>query len=93
MLSQKEFTIELLKGSGLNCSKTVSIALPQNCKLELDQGDLLTDPIYYRALVGKLNFLTHTRPNLSFTTQTLSQFMQKTMTSHLQALHHTLRYI
>jgi len=44
-------------------------------------------------MVGKINFLTHTRPDLSFTAQTLSQFMQHPSTSHLQALHHTLKYL
>ena len=44
-------------------------------------------------MVGKLNFLTHTRPDLSFTAQTLSQFMQNLKTSSLQALHNIIRYI
>ena len=44
-------------------------------------------------MVGKLNFLTHTRPDLSFTVQTLSQFLQLPRTSHLQALSHTLAYV
>jgi len=53
----------------------------------------LLDPTYYRSMVGKLNFLTHTTPDLSFTAQTLSQFMQHPPTSHLQALQHTLKYL
>ena len=59
----------------------------------LDEGPLLDDPIAYRALVGKLNFLTNTRPDLSFSVQTLSQFLQALRVSHLQALLHTLAYI
>jgi len=66
--------------------------LPPNCKLEPDQGDILANPTH-RALVGRLNFLTHTWLDLSFIAQTLSQFIQKLRSSHLQALHHTLRYI
>jgi len=74
-------------------SKPVLTPFPFNCKLTPDDGELLSDPSYYRAMVGKLNFLTHTQPDLSFATKVLSQFMQQPCASHLQALHHTLRYI
>ena len=89
VLSQKKFTTELLKDSGLSITKVTSTPLPLTCKLEPDKGDLLSDPTQYRTLVGKLNFLTHTRPDLSFAAQTLRQFMQQPRTSHLQALCHT----
>jgi len=93
VLSQRKFTMDLLKDSGLDTSKVASTPLPVPCKLVADKGELLVDPTRYRTLVGKLNFLTHSRPDLSFTAQTLSQFMQKPTTIHLQALYHTLRYI
>jgi len=93
VLSQKKFTLEFLKDGNLPSSRPVLTPLPSNYKLTPDEGDLLTDPTYYRAMVGKLNFLTHTRPDLSFAVQVLSQFMQQPHTSHLTALQHTLRYI
>ena len=47
----------------------------------------------YKQLVGKLNFLTSTKPDLSFTVQTLSQFMQAPSIDHCNALLHTLNYV
>lgn len=44
-------------------------------------------------MVGKLNFLTHTRPDLSYTVQCLSQFLQSPKVSHYQVLLHTLHYV
>ena len=92
-LSQKKFTHELLAQTGFATSTPAVTPLPLSCKLMPDDGSLLPDPTLYRAIIGKLNFLTHTRPDLSYTVQTLSQFMQAPRDSHLHALHHVLRYV
>lgn len=92
-LTQTKFTKELLENSGFNLQKTTSTPLPINCKLMADLGDLLPDPSPYRVLIGKLNFLSHTRSDLAYAVQTLSQFMQSPHVPHLQALEHVLKYI
>jgi len=93
ILSQQKFTRELLRDYGLALKKSTATPLPLNCKLLPDEGNLLPNPTVYRALVGKLNFLTNTRPDLSFSAQYLSQFLQNPRTSHLQALAHILSYV
>ena len=64
-----------------------------NLKLSAHEGKLLDNPTPYRSIVGKLNFLTHTRPDLSYAVQALSQFMQQLRDSHWTALRHTLNYV
>ncbi|XP_019106129.1 uncharacterized mitochondrial protein AtMg00810-like [Beta vulgaris subsp. vulgaris] len=93
ILSQRKFTKELLAECELDTSKPAKTPLPLNLQLLADSGDFYADPSHYRCLVGKLNFLTHTRPDISYGVQTLSQFLQAPRTPHLKALHHLLRYV
>lgn len=75
ILIQNKFTGELLSECGLSSFKHVVTPLLVNLKLQASDGTLLPDSSLYRSLVGKLNFPTNTRPYLSYTVQTLSQFM------------------
>ncbi|GJR61296.1 uncharacterized mitochondrial protein-like protein [Tanacetum coccineum] len=62
-------------------------------KLNDTDGVPLTDPTINRTIVGKLIYLTLTRPDLSFATQALSQFSHNPRTPHLTALQRVFRYI
>jgi len=58
-LSQRKFTQDLLLDTGFDIAKSIATPLPLYCTLTLDEGDLLQDPSYYRTIIGKLNFFTH----------------------------------
>ncbi|XP_021742804.1 uncharacterized protein LOC110708891 [Chenopodium quinoa] len=93
ILTQRKFTKELLQECDFDVSKTAKTPLPASVKLFADYGDFFPDLVQYRCLVGKLNFLTHTRPDISYAVQTLSQFLQQPRMPHLHALQHVMRYI
>ncbi|XP_056688834.1 uncharacterized mitochondrial protein AtMg00810-like [Spinacia oleracea] len=93
VLTQKKFTKSLLADCGFDLTKFAVTPLPINTKLLAEEGSLYDKPELYRTLVGKLNFLTHTRPDLSFAVQLLSQFMHQPRDSHVAALTHVLRYV
>ena len=92
-LTQKKFSKELLIEAGIGCDQHAVTPLPLNLKLKADEGQVYSDPSHYRSLVGKLNFLTHTRPDLAFTVQHLSQFLQEPREPHFNALVHVLKYV
>ena len=93
LLTQRKFAKELILSSGLDVSKSVATPLLVHLKLSLLEGDLLFNPELYRFLVGKLKYLTNTRPDLSYIVQSLNQFMHAPRTSHWSSLHHTLKYV
>nr|XP_043639363.1 uncharacterized mitochondrial protein AtMg00810-like [Erigeron canadensis] len=93
IMNQRKFTQELLAETSFSDVKPVVTPFPQNMKFSDPCSPYVKDQSTYRSLIGKLNFLTHTRPNLSFTVQTLSQFMQNPQQIHLDGVHHLLRYL
>ena len=62
--------------------KPVDTPMDSNVKLVPSQGESLGDPRRYRRLVGKLNYLTITRPDISFPVSIVSQFLQSPYDSH-----------
>lgn len=67
--------------------------LDLSVKLLSTEGQSINDPSLYRKLVGKLNFLMNTRPNISFVVQHLSQLMTDPYFPHWNAALHVLRYL
>jgi hypothetical protein len=56
-------------------------------------GALLEDITEYRRLVGRLIYLTISRPDIAYAVNKLSQYVSKPRVPHLQAAHHLLRYL
>ncbi|XP_019256443.1 PREDICTED: uncharacterized protein LOC109234851 [Nicotiana attenuata] len=93
LISQRKFAIDLLKEYDCLGCTTVSSPLDCTIKLKATEGSLLTDPTYYRKLVGKLNFLINTRLDITYSMKHLSQFMQSPREPHLKATILVLRYL
>ncbi|XP_041012429.1 uncharacterized mitochondrial protein AtMg00810-like [Juglans microcarpa x Juglans regia] len=92
-LCQRKYTLDILADSGQLASKPLKIPMDQNHKLSKSTGTPLADLTPYRQLIGRLLYLTITRPDISYSTQVLSQFMDHPSTSHLAAAHKVLRYL
>ncbi|GJR59113.1 uncharacterized mitochondrial protein-like protein [Tanacetum coccineum] len=66
-MSQRKYTLDLLRLANVLDSKHYATPLELNTKLNLTDGYPLPDPKLYWTLVGKLIYLTITRPDISFT--------------------------
>ncbi|WVY93987.1 hypothetical protein V8G54_033075 [Vigna mungo] len=93
ILNQRKYCLDILADFGLTgCKPTHSPSNP-NDKLKDDDGDILPDPTSYRRLIGKLQYLTNIRPDISFVVQQVSQFMSKPRSSHLNVVFRILKYL
>jgi hypothetical protein len=91
-LSQQKYARDIfLKASMSSCNPT-STPFAQKVKLH-NKDDSLVDATHYRSLVGALQYLTLTLPNLTHAVNLVCQFMHQPGLSHLQAIKRILRYL
>ena len=93
VLSQRKYALDILEETDMLDCKPVDTPMDPNVKLVPGQGESFGDPGRYRRLVGKLNYLTITRPDISFPVSVVSQFLQSPCDSHWDAVIRILRYI
>ncbi|GJW55300.1 ribonuclease H-like domain-containing protein [Tanacetum coccineum] len=92
LLSQKRYAMELLERAHmLNCNPTQTPVYTES-KLG-PEGTPIPDPTLYRSLAGNLQYLTFTRPNLSYVVQQICLYMHDPRDPHLAALKKILCYV
>ncbi|GJT55447.1 ribonuclease H-like domain-containing protein [Tanacetum coccineum] len=91
-LSQSKYAIEILERANMLKCNPCKTPVDTEKKLGPD-GLLVTDPTLYRSLAGALQYLTFTRPDLSYVVQQLCLYMHDPREPHLAALKRVLRYI
>lgn len=60
---------------------------------DIDNSDMLCDPSVYRSLVGKLQYLTFTRHEISYAVNVCSQYMSKPILNNFKMLKRIIRYL
>lgn len=66
IVHQQKYIKELLQSYSLSECAPVSMPLPSKLSPSSDMDIPLEDSTIYRQLIGKLNFLVHTRPDIVF---------------------------
>lgn len=92
-INQVKYAHDLLSKHDLLLSKPVCTPMSTKVDLHSKNGVLLTDPTLYREIVGSLQYLTITRPDISFAVHCVSQFMNQPRDHHLVAVKRIICYI
>ena len=90
---QKKFADDLLIKFCMENCKPVYTPFVVGEKLIVDDGTAQVDGRVYRSLIGSLLYLCATRPDIVFSVNYLSRFMQTPTKNHLKGAKRVLRYI
>lgn len=93
VLSQRKYAMDLLDDSSLLGCKPATVPMIPNSKFETSVTSLLPDPTCYRRLIGRLIYLSNTRPDPRFVVHKLSHYLASLHQSHYDISFDIFRYI
>ena len=95
-LSQRKYTLDLLNEAGDLGGRAAKTPLEEGYKV-MREGEIedksYEDVKHYRRMVGKLIYLTITRPDVCFAVNQVSQHMQAPKVHHWNMVERILRYL
>ncbi|GKV48047.1 hypothetical protein SLEP1_g54882 [Rubroshorea leprosula] len=93
LLSQHKYIFYIFHRANMDSAKPVSTPLPSSTHLSSSAGSALSDGSDYQHILGSLQYLTLTRPDILFAVSRLSQYMHQPTDLHWQALKRVLQYL
>jgi histone deacetylase 1/2 len=95
LLTQEKYANDILERVGMSQCKPVNSPMSTSEKLSRYEGSILgpKDATNYRSVVGALQYLTLTRPDISFAVNKVCQFLHAPTTVHWAAVKRILRYL
>ncbi|CAN6567708.1 unnamed protein product [Malus baccata var. baccata] len=92
-ITQLKYTKELQKKAGMESCKSTSTPSKPHTQLLEREGIDLADPTQYRSIVGALQYLTFTRPDIAHAVNMVCQFLTKPTDLHFHLVKRILRYL
>ena len=92
-VSQRKSVLDLLGEIGLVGCKPVETPVDSNAKIDTQEAGNPVDRGRYQRLVGKLIYLSHTRPDIVFVVSRVSQFMHAPTEKCMEAVYRILKYL
>jgi histone deacetylase 1/2 len=95
ILRQRKYALELLARAGMLKCSPATTPMSSSERLCSVDGDALSseEATQYRSIVGGLQYLTVTRPDLSFVVNKVCQYLSEPRTPHWAAVKRILRYV
>ena len=92
-LTQSKHIADMLQKINMDIAKPLPTLVIFGKVLFKSNGDLMDNPTMYRNTVGASQYVTITRPDISYMVSKLSQFLQSLIEIHWKACKRVLRYL
>ncbi|KAD4180218.1 hypothetical protein E3N88_28809 [Mikania micrantha] len=92
-LKQTWYAIKILKEANMWEANSTKFPMEPGLRLTKKDETEPVDPTEYRKLIGRLRYITRTRPEISYAIGLANRFMETPKTSHWQAVKQVLRYL
>ncbi|XP_040944289.1 uncharacterized mitochondrial protein AtMg00810-like [Gossypium hirsutum] len=89
-LTQKKYILDLLQRASMDSLPTSMVT---TCRLSATTSSPVEDEHYYRSIVGALQYVVITRPDIAYSVNKVCQFMHKPLNVHFKAVKRILRYL
>jgi hypothetical protein len=93
VLSQRQYILDILARHGMSGCKPCSTPVDTCAKTSADAGPAVADSTAYPSLVGALQYLTFTWPDIAYAVQQVCLHMHDPREVHLVAAKRILRYL
>ena len=81
-LTQSKYTVDLLTKTNMHSAKPIPTPMSVALKLHATSSPAFFDLTLYRNTIGALQYLTHTKPDIAFVVNKLSQYLQQPTKLH-----------
>ncbi|XP_022019375.1 uncharacterized mitochondrial protein AtMg00810-like [Helianthus annuus] len=92
-LSQSAYKKDIIHPAGMDSCKPAATPVDTQTKLGSVPDSLFNDPSAYRSLAGALQYLTFTRPDITYEVQQICMHMHSPCLPHWNALKRIIRYL
>nr|GEU43753.1 putative reverse transcriptase, RNA-dependent DNA polymerase [Tanacetum cinerariifolium] len=92
-ICQKKYILDLLVEIGMINCKPADTSMMVNQKLFMENKSKLDNRNRYQRLVGKLIYLSHTRPDIAYAVGVVSRLMHQPQVAHMNAALRIVRYL
>jgi len=93
LLSQTKYIRDLLTKANMEKANSMASPMASSTKLSKFGSNQVADPTFFRSIVGGLQYVTITRPEISYSVNKVCQFLSAPLDDHWKAVKRILRYL